>query len=169
MSLVRNYHNTKFKIHSTYSTTKRIPKIVLMVSLHSNSFMYLQFSLEDNFTAVGHNVLPLPARNTLLQLGQLSQGLLSRLATRTISDRQGSQSPIEDTITLMKFQPVEDLALFSDRFSREEVRHEDAGGTGAGELPLERGEHSRHLLQAVLVFLEGGQLGQQLCLKKNMK
>ena len=73
-----------------------------------------------------------------------------------------------DTITLLKFQPVEDLALFSDRFSREEVRHEDAGGTGAGELPLERGEHSRHLLQAVLVLLEGGQLGQQLCLKKNI-
>ena len=95
MSLVRNYHNTKFKIHSTYSTTKRIPKIVLMVSLHSNSFMYLQFSLEDNFTAVGHNVLPLPARNTLLQLGQLSKRLLSRLATRTISERQGSQSQIQ--------------------------------------------------------------------------
>ena len=57
---------------------------------------------------------------------------------------------------------MEDLALFPDGFSRQEVGHEDAGGAGAGELPLQRGEHGRHLLQAVLVLLERGQLRQQL-------
>ena len=62
---------------------------------------------------------------------------------------------------------MKDLALLPDWFSREEVGHEHAVGAGAGELPLERGEHCRHLLQAVLVLLERGQLGQQLCVKKN--
>ena len=130
---------------------------------------YLQFSLEDNFTAVGHNVLPLPAGYTLLQLCQLCQGLPSRLATRTISERQGSQSMIHEHDNNNEVSvPVEDLALFSDRFSCLIRGYEDAGGTGAGELPLERGEHCRHLLQAVLVLLERGQLGQQLCVRENI-
>ena len=57
---------------------------------------------------------------------------------------------------------MEHLALLPHWFSREEVGHQDAVGAGAGELPLERGEHGRHLLEAVLVLLERGQLGQQL-------
>ena len=63
-----------------------------MGSLHSNG--YLQFPLKHNFTAVGHNVLPFPAGDTLLELAKLAQGLLSRLAAGTISDKQGSQSPM---------------------------------------------------------------------------
>ena len=69
-----------------------------MGSVHSNS--YLQLPLEHNFTAVCHDVLPFPAGDTLLELAKLAQGLLSRLPARTISDKQGSQSPMarQDTI-----------------------------------------------------------------------
>ena len=72
-----------------------------MRTVHSNS--YLQFPLEHNFTAVCHDVLPFPAGDTLLELAKLAQGLLSRLTARTISDKQGSQSPMagQDTTLIM--------------------------------------------------------------------
>ena len=48
----------------------------------------LQFSLEDNLAAVGHDVLPLPARDTLLQLAEFVERLLARLTAGAVSRNQ---------------------------------------------------------------------------------